>query len=95
MTGIKTDANPLLIFHRRYYPGDVFKAKADIIALTGCIFDNSGNRSAEAWQVDVVESVLSVSSLPILSKQESVSATSEKSKAGASASHKAQLALFE
>jgi len=55
---------------------------------------SSGSRSAEAWQVDVVESVLPVSSVSIPSKRKSVSVTREKSKADVPASHQAQLSLF-
>jgi hypothetical protein len=55
---------------------------------------SSGSRSAEAWQVDVVESVLPVSSVSIPSKRKSVSKPPEKSKAEATASHQAQLSLF-
>jgi hypothetical protein len=55
---------------------------------------SSGSRSAEAWQVEVVESVLPVSSVSIPPKRKSVSATREKSKADATASLQAQLSLF-
>lgn len=55
---------------------------------------SSGSRSAEAWQVDVVESVLPVSSVSIPPKRKSVSATREKSKADATASHQTQRSLF-
>jgi hypothetical protein len=50
----------------------------------------SGNRSAEAWQVDVVESVSPVSSVSILSSGKSVSDTTDNSNANASASRGAQ-----
>ena len=55
---------------------------------------SSGSRSAEAWQVDVVESVLPVSSVSIPPKRKSVRGTREKSKADATASLQAQLSLF-
>ena len=55
---------------------------------------SSGSRSAEAWQVDVVESVLPVSSVSIPAKRKTVSVTPEKSKAEATASHQSQLSLF-
>jgi len=55
---------------------------------------SSGSRSAEAWQVDVVESVLPVSSVSIPAKLKTVSVTPEKSKAEATASHQSQLSLF-
>jgi hypothetical protein len=50
----------------------------------------SGNRSAEAWQVDVVESVSPVSSVSTLSSGKSVSDTTDNSNANASASRGAQ-----
>ncbi len=46
----------------------------------------SGNRSAEAWQVEVVESVSPVSSVSIQPNEKSVSATSDNSNAYARAS---------
>ena len=41
---------------------------------------SSGNRSAEAWQVDVVESVLPVSSVSVPSKRKSVTRLQKKAK---------------
>jgi hypothetical protein len=55
---------------------------------------SSGSRSAEAWQVDVAESVLPVSSVSILSKQKSVNTASEKSKGDKNPSPETQLSLF-
>jgi hypothetical protein len=54
----------------------------------------SGNRSAEAWQVDVVESVSPVSSVSILSSGKSVSTTTKQGKVDTSAGHRGQLSLF-
>ncbi len=54
---------------------------------------SSGSRSAEAWQVDVVESVLPVSSVSIPTKQKSVIAKPEK-KAEECSNPETQLRLF-
>ena len=54
----------------------------------------SGNRSAEAWQVDVVESVSPVLSVSISSNKKSVSGTKKQGKVDISADHKGQLSLF-
>jgi hypothetical protein len=54
----------------------------------------SGNRSAEAWQVDVVESVSPVLSVSISSNKKSVNGTTKQGKVDISADHKGQLSLF-
>ena len=54
----------------------------------------TGSRSAEAWQVDVVESVSPVSSVFVLPNGKSVSGTTDKSKPDISVSRGAQLSLF-
>jgi hypothetical protein len=54
----------------------------------------SGNRSAEAWQVDVVESVSPVLSVSISSNKKSVTGTTMQGKVDISADHKGQLSLF-
>jgi hypothetical protein len=53
----------------------------------------SGNRSAEAWQVDVVKSVSPVLSVSISSNKKSVS-TTKQGKVDISADHRGQLSLF-
>jgi hypothetical protein len=54
----------------------------------------SGNRSAEAWQVDVVESVSPVLSVSISSNKKSVSGNTKQGKVDISANHRKQLSLF-
>jgi hypothetical protein len=54
----------------------------------------SGNRSAEAWQVDVVESVSPVLSVSISSNKKSVNGTTKQGKVDISADHRGQLSLF-
>jgi hypothetical protein len=54
----------------------------------------SGNRSAEAWQVEVVESVSPVSSVSIPSIDESVSRAVDRIKSNISTKRGAQLSLF-
>jgi hypothetical protein len=54
----------------------------------------SGNRSAEAWQVDVVESVSPVLSVSISSNKKSVTGTTKQGKVDISADHRGQLSLF-
>jgi hypothetical protein len=54
----------------------------------------AGNRSAEAWQVDLVESVSPVLPVSLLSNKKSVGNTAGKSKIDISASRGAQLSLF-
>ena len=54
----------------------------------------SGNRSAEAWQVDVVESVSPVLSVSISSNKKSVNGTKKQGKVDISADHRGQLSLF-
>ena len=54
----------------------------------------SGNRSAEAWQVDVVESVSPVLPVSISSNKKSVNGTKKQGKVDISADHRGQLSLF-
>jgi hypothetical protein len=77
-----------------------FKGNPEIRRHAGRIVDGrrfvrvSGNRSAEAWQVEVVESVLPVLPVSMPSIEKSVDAAIDKSKVHVRANPGTQLSLF-